>query len=106
MAENQQPSQAWLNNECFASGPSGKSRGVAALLALFLGGFGVQYFYLNKPIPGIVFLVLWIAGWFTCFLPWFPVGIFCLVQAIMMFVMDNQTFNRKFVDTDNTFPMF
>lgn len=32
----------------FSPGPSGKSRGVAALLAIFLGSLGIQYFYLGK----------------------------------------------------------
>ena len=42
-----QPSQAWLNNDAFASSPNGKMRGVAALLAIFLGSIGIQYFYLG-----------------------------------------------------------
>ena len=33
------------NGDIFTPGPSGKSRGVAGLLAIFLGGFGIQSDY-------------------------------------------------------------
>ena len=32
----------------FSNGPSGKSRGVAAILALFFGAIGLHYFYMGK----------------------------------------------------------
>ncbi len=35
-----------------------KSKMVAAMLALFLGGIGAHKFYLNKPVQGFVWLVL------------------------------------------------
>ena len=31
---------------------------IAALLALFLGGFGIHKFYLHRPIQGIIYLLL------------------------------------------------
>lgn len=34
-----------------------KNKVVAALLAFFLGGFGIHKFYLGTPIPGIVYLM-------------------------------------------------
>ncbi len=41
MEQNQQcPPQS---NDVFSPGPSGKSRGVAALLAIFLGSLGIQF---------------------------------------------------------------
>ena len=39
--------QPYRSNDVFAEGPSGKSRGIAALLAIFLGAFGIHY--LAKP---------------------------------------------------------
>ncbi len=44
-------------DDVFSNGPSGKSRGVAGLLALFLGGLGLHYFYMNKTNAGVVFLL-------------------------------------------------
>ena len=37
----------------FSNGPSGKSRGVAGLLAILLGALGVHYFYLGKTGAGV-----------------------------------------------------
>lgn len=34
-----------------------KSRSTAALLAIFLGGFGAHKFYLDRPIQGILYLL-------------------------------------------------
>ena len=42
------------SNDIFAAGPSGKSRGVAGLLAIFLGTLGVHYIYLDKTTSGII----------------------------------------------------
>lgn len=97
--QNDPALQGWYNNDAFASGPNGKSRGVAALLALFLGSFGVQYFYVGKPIAGIIMILL---VWCTCGIG----GILCTIQAIMLFVMNNQDFERKFVTSTSTFPLF
>lgn len=46
------------NNPFDSSGPQGKSRGIAALLAIFLGGFGVHYFYLGKVGAGVITILL------------------------------------------------
>lgn len=35
-----------------------KNKLVAALLAIFLGGFGIHKFYLNRPVQGIIYLLL------------------------------------------------
>lgn len=39
------------------SSHSGKSRLVAALLAFFLGAFGVHWFYIGKKVYGIIMLI-------------------------------------------------
>ena len=97
MEQNQQcPPQS---NDVFSSGPPGKSRGVAALLAIFLGSLGIQYFYLGKNTAGVIALVLSII---TCGIP----GILWLIQGIMMFTMSQADFERKFVYSTSTFPLF
>ena len=97
-------SQEWLDNyyrynDASASGPTGKSRGVTALLALFLGTLGVQYFYLGKITAGILTILLSLV---TCGV-W---SVIVLIQGIMMLVMDNYTFQQKFVLNNSTFPIF
>lgn len=89
----------YARNDAFASGPTGKSRGVAALLALFLGYLGIQYFYCGKTTAGILSIVI---GLCSCG-AW---SIVTLIQAILMFTMDNATFQRKYVLNDQTFPLF
>lgn len=91
--------QQWYQNDAFASGPGGKSRGVAALLAIFLGGLGIQYFYLGKVMAGILSIVITLC---TCGI-W---EILTLIQGILMFCMDNQTFEQKYVNTNSSFPLF
>jgi len=83
----------------FDSGPSGKSRGVAALLCFFLGGLGVHYFYLGKATGGIITLLLTIV---TCGL-W---GIILLVQMIKFLTMSQEEFEQKFVYSQKSFPIF
>lgn len=93
--------EEYLNrNDVFASDPvSGKSRGVCALLAIFLGGLGIQYFYIGKTTAGIISILLTLV---TCGL-W---EIVTLIQGILMFVMDNRTFIKKYVVNKSSFPIF
>ncbi len=94
------PYQQQYSNDLFApSGPEGKSRGVAALLAIFLGSFGIHYFYCNKVTGGLICLGLNIV---TCDL-W---GIICLIQGILFLTWTNQQFEEKFVQNNSTFPIF
>jgi TM2 domain-containing membrane protein YozV len=88
-----------MRNNVFDSCPEGKSRGVAALLALFFGSLGIHYFYLGKTGAGIltIFLTLITFGlWQTL----------VFIQGILMFVMSNAEFRRKYVLTKSWFPLF
>lgn len=88
------------NNDAFApSGPEGKCRGVAALLAILVGTLGVQYFYLGKVGGGLLTILLSIV---SCGL-W---GIVVFIQGILMFCMTNEEFERKYVQNPATFPLF
>lgn len=86
-------------NNLFDCGPEGKSRGVAALLAIFLGGLGIQYFYLGKTGAGLITIGLTII---TCGL-W---EIVTFIQGILMLCMTNDSFRQKYVTTNSTFPLF
>lgn len=83
----------------FDSGPSGKSRGVAGLLAILLGGLGVHYFYCGKAGGGLLCILLTIC---TCGV-W---SILTLIQGIMMMTMRSDEFERKYVYSTSTMPLF
>ncbi len=87
-------------NDVFQSGPSGKSRGVAALLAIFLGSLGIQYFYLGKSTAGIVCLCISI---FSCGILAGVLGLLTLIQGIIMLTMSEQDFERKYINNPATF---
>lgn len=98
----QQPQQQqyYNNNDAFSpSGPQGKSRGVAGLLAILLGGFGVHYFYLGKTGGGLIALALTLC---SCGI-W---SVLALVQGILMLCMTNAEFQRKYVESTSTMPLF
>ena len=46
------PSPPSAIDDLFSSGKSGRSRGIAAILAFFFGALGVHYFYLGKNSAG------------------------------------------------------
>lgn len=95
-----QPQPQYDRDNAFDSaGPEGKSRGITALLAILLGGLGVHYFYLNKIGGGFICLLITIL---TCGI-W---EIVTLIQGILMFCMTNAEFERKYVQTTSTFPLF
>lgn len=85
-----------------------KDKTTAALLAMFLGQFGIQYFYLGKTNAGLISLaicfieyVLFI--WVFFFWVW---PLLTFIQGIMMLTMSQEEFERKYIYTDNTFPLF
>lgn len=83
----------------FDNGPSGKSRGVAGLLAILLGVLGVHYFYLDKVGAGLVCILLSLT---TCGI-W---PILMLVQGIVMLTMRQDDFERKYVNSPSFMPLF
>ena len=60
---------------------------IAALLALFLGGFGIHKFYLHRPIQGIIYLLL-------CW-TWIP-AIIAFFEGIVYLCMNEESFNNKY----------
>jgi len=71
----------------FAQYPTkSKSRITAAVLALLLGGIGVHKFYMGKIWPGVGYILL---CW--TYVP----AVVALVEAIIYFTQDDETFARK-----------
>ena len=83
----------------FDNGPSGKSRGVAGLLAILIGGLGIHYFYLGKIGGGLLCILLQIV---TCGI-W---QIVTLIQGVLMLTMRHSEFEQKYVYSQSTMPLF
>lgn len=64
-----------------------KSKTSTALLAIFLGGFGIHRFYLGQTLLGILYLLF---SW--TFIPAF-IG---LIDFVVFLVMDEEKFNAKY----------
>ena len=64
-----------------------KSKSLAALLALFLGGLGIHKFYLNSPGWGFIYLIF---CW--TFIP----AILGFIEALIYIFMSDKTFQSKY----------
>ena len=84
------PSASWTDR---------KDKTTAALLAILLGGFGIQYFYLGKTTAGILTIVITFC---SCSIWW----LIMQIQGILMLTMSEEDFRAKYIDTDKTFPIF
>ena len=87
-------------NNAFNCGPEGKSRGIFCLLALVAGSIGLHYFYINKVTAAILTIVLTIV---TCGC-WAIIPI--LQGIIILWNHTNEDFDRKFVASNSSFPLF
>ena len=76
-----------------------KNKTTAGILAILLGGLGIQYFYLGKVWAGILTIVI---SLISCGI-W---PILMLIQGILMLTMTQEEFDRKFVYNQNFFPLF
>lgn len=83
----------------FDEGPTGRSRGIAGLLAIFLGYLGIQYFYLGRTNAGIIAILISLVTCGSASIIWF-------IQGILMIVMSESEFERKFIYSPSTFPLF
>jgi TM2 domain-containing membrane protein YozV len=64
-----------------------KSRVVAALLAFFVGAFGIHKFYLGETFAGIIYLIF---SW--TFIP----GVIAFFEFLGLMLMSDRTFDGKF----------
>lgn len=71
-----------------------KDKTTAALLALFFGWFGIHRFYLRQTGLGILYIILSVS--FISFLLGF-------IDAIVLFMMDQDDFDRKYNKTGSAF---
>lgn len=90
-------------DDVFSSGPSGRSRGIAGLLAILVGAIGVHYFYIGKTGAGIVFLL---ATLLTCGLLGVVTEIVSLIQGILFFTSTQEEFESRWVNSPSSMPLF
>lgn len=87
----------------FNNGPSGKSRGIAGLLAILMGWCGLHYFYLNKTTAGVVFLLIAIL---SCGVLATVTTIVSIIQGVLFFTATQEEFEQKWVNSPSNFPLF
>lgn len=63
-----------------------KSAIVVALLAFFLGAFGIHNFYLGRNNLGIIQLLMTVFGWILLFIPNLVVVVWVLVEMVLYLV--------------------
>lgn len=72
---------------CIIAPDNYRSKTTAALLAFFLGHFGIQRFYLGRPVSGFVLLCLCWTG-----IP----SLWGFIESILLFTMSENTFRFKY----------
>ena len=87
----------------FNNGPSGKSRGIAGLLALLMGAFGLHYFYIGKTTAGILFLLV---SLLSCGVLGTVTWVISVIQAVLFFTSTQQEFEQRWVYSPSNIPLF
>ena len=87
----------------FNNGPSGKSRGIAGLLAILMGWCGLHYFYINKTSAGVLFLLIAIL---SCGVLATVTTIVSIIQGVLFFTSTQEEFEQKWVNSPSNFPLF
>ncbi|ABB45111.1 TM2 [Sulfurimonas denitrificans DSM 1251] len=75
-----------------------KSKIAAALLAFFLGAFGIHKFYLGCNSAGVIMLVLFLVGFVLLGLPSLIIGLIAFIESIIYIVKSDEDFQRVYVD--------
>ena len=91
------------NDSVFNNGPSGKSRGIAGLLAILMGWCGLHYFYIGKTNGGILFLIVAIL---SCGFLAAITTIVSIIQGVLFFTSTQEEFERKWVNSPSNIPFF
>ena len=100
---NSQQRQYGNIDSVFNNGPSGKSRGIAGLLAILMGWCGLHYFYIGKTNAGVLFLLIAVL---SCGIFATITTIVSIIQGVLFFTSTQEEFERKWVYTPNNFPLF
>jgi TM2 domain-containing membrane protein YozV/cold shock CspA family protein len=80
-----------------AGGMDEKNKWVAAILAFFLGGFGVHKFYLGKNTAGLIMLGVFLAGIIFLGVPSLIIGIIAFIEAIIYVIKSDEEFHEDYI---------
>lgn len=80
-----------------------KDKIVAGVLAILLGALGIQYFYCGKTKAGVICLLV---SLLTCGFGAAILEVLTIIQGILILVGTQEAFMEKYVDSQNTFPLF
>lgn len=69
----------------------------AALLALFLGHWGIHKFYLGRNVEGVVMLLCGTVGIVFLFIPLIVVRTISFIEAILYFTKSDGDFEESYV---------
>jgi TM2 domain-containing membrane protein YozV len=78
-------------------GSAQKEKWVAAVLAFFLGYFGIHKFYLGYKNEGIIMLVVTLVGAPCFFLGPAVMGVIALIEAVKYLILTQEEFERTYV---------
>jgi TM2 domain-containing membrane protein YozV len=76
----------------------GKSRITTALLAFFLGGFGIHKFYLGCNTAGIIMLVVCLGGFILLGIPSVIIGLIAFIEFVLYLIKSDNEFQQIYVD--------
>ncbi|KUG28478.1 hypothetical protein ASZ90_001649 [hydrocarbon metagenome] len=77
---------------------AGPNKIIAALLAFFVGGFGIHKFYLGYKKQGLIMLVVFLLGFILAGIPSLVIGLISLVECFMYVSKSDEEFRRVYVD--------
>jgi TM2 domain-containing membrane protein YozV/cold shock CspA family protein len=81
-------------------GAAPKNKWIAALLALFLGGFGIHKFYLGRNTAGVIMLLASLIGILFAYVPTAIMGFVAFVEGVIYIIRSEQDFHNTYVAGD------
>ena len=74
-----------------------KTKVAAALLAIFLGGFGIHKFYIGKNTAGVIMLVVFFLGLILFAIPSIIVSLIAFIEGIIYLIKSEEDFHEQYV---------
>ena len=73
------------------------------MLALFLGGIGLHYFYMGKTNAGVLFLLVAIL---SCGALGLVTHVISIIQGVLFFTSSQEEFESRWVNSPSNIPLF